>query len=251
MDLCDFDRDVLKEVSTRTAAFPSGDLHETYYDVLQICAEIGSLENRRLGEVLFSENISVGVKQSAYYQYRLISVFLKSGFMLSDIFISKFIGAVHGRPWMSMHTFVREGNCRFNDLTQEELLPAYCVAAYRNKLVAHYDERRMGSYTTAADGSRTLSPLPDAFYIDMGDVDELRRIQRKHQGVLPHLAGIDNHFELLNALFYSVPVQVRGENLDRKVVDRIAQKGGCESKPARYLVVAIDSFCLGVLRCIS
>lgn len=250
MNLSAFDQQILQPIANKAPGFPSPDLYQAYDDVLLLSQQIELFEQQRPEDVLFNNSTSQDDKSAAYRISRLMSVLLKAEYMVADIFLSRFIGGLHSQESMSMNTFLAQGNPRYVALG-ESLLPAYCIVLYRNKLVAHYDFKRMGVYGTSAAGIRTLSPLPDSFHIAEDDVASLKDLRDKYQEKIPALRGIENHYDLLTALFYAVPAgEVRKANPDRNIINQIAEKGGCASKSAREIVVALDVFSSGILRCL-
>jgi hypothetical protein len=102
----------------------------------------------------------------------------------------------------------------------------YCLAVFRNKIVVHNDVPRMFAAMTEADGTRRLVPMPEEFHISSSDGRRLREIQAS-TGIAE---GIENHFELLEALFYRFPVTYGGDvTPERKEIDLIAERGGVKS----------------------
>lgn len=102
----------------------------------------------------------------------------------------------------------------------------YCLAVFRNKIVIHHEVPRTAASTSNADGVRRLVPLPEEFHLARGDALRLRDIRDAGQiGI-----GLDNDFEILEALFYEVPVALGGpRSALRKEVDVIAERGGVKS----------------------
>ncbi len=92
----------------------------------------------------------------------------------------------------------------------------YCLGVYRNKIVAHNEMARMAGSVTSADGVRRLAPLPEGWCISREDAMRLRRIR----DTTDLGETLDNDFELLQHLFYEVPVNFGQPQLShRRVAD--------------------------------
>lgn len=102
----------------------------------------------------------------------------------------------------------------------------YCLGVYRNKIVAHHDMARMASSQTSADGVRRLVPLPEGWRVSREDATRLRQI-RDATGLG---LALDNDFELLEHLFYEVPVRLgQPQTPARRELDKMLEQGGVES----------------------
>jgi hypothetical protein len=102
----------------------------------------------------------------------------------------------------------------------------YCLATYRNKIVTHHEvPRKTGGALTDRDGIRRLAPLPEDFHVSKPDARRLREIRDSTS-----VAVGENDFDLLEKLFYAIPVTFGGPQSDfRREIDKIAERGGVKS----------------------
>jgi hypothetical protein len=122
---------------------------------------------------------------------------------------------------------------------QKSWAQLYCLTVYRNKIVTHHEIPRMGGGTTAPDGTRRLVPLPQPFAMSHAMGVALTEL-RDHTGIAE---GEENYFELLEKLFYRVPVTFgASQSAERKRIDALAERGGVPS-----LSVADITECLGLV----
>jgi hypothetical protein len=100
------------------------------------------------------------------------------------------------------------------------------LTIYRNKIVAHHDVARMGASTTDEHGLRRLVPLPEGFNVEAHSFARLRTI-RDSTGIA---FGVENYFQLLEALFYGLHFNFGGRrSVERREVESIAELGGVAS----------------------
>ena len=251
MNTRSFDNEILKRLVEVVPGFPTLDLYHAYDELVLVADEISTLEQEGHMNNVFDERRSDVDRHHSRSRDRLTSVLLKANYMIADIFLSRFIGSLHQKESMSFQSLISNGSLRLAPIREAAMRPAYCVSIYRNKLVAHYDVRRMGSYKTTKDGVRTLTPLPLDFQISEADASELIRLRSLYSTSENRLADLENRFELLTRLFYEVPVgAIRKLNRDRAIVNAIAERGGCESMSAQRIVGAVDEFCGAVVEAI-
>jgi hypothetical protein len=112
----------------------------------------------------------------------------------------------------------------------------YCLGVFRNKIIVHHDVPRMLSTMTEADGTRRLVPMPEDFHLDRSDAQRLCEM-RDVSGIG---TGIDNDFELLEALFYNLPVNFGlAPTRPRQEINQIAERGGVKSQSVAEIVDAL------------
>jgi len=182
---------------------------------------------------------------------RLLVVMLKAIYMLADIYISTFLHEALGRPvgGMSLLKFLRkQKNSLASRSAINSILSAYCLVAYRNKIIAHQDLRRTYSYEIDHFGHYRLAPLPDQLVIAEADVEELKILKEKHRKHIPGLATEQNLFVVLQLLHYGVPFGKVGTiSNDRQAIDAIAERGGCPSMTRSEILKAMDDFSLAII----
>jgi hypothetical protein len=120
----------------------------------------------------------------------------------------------------------------------------YCLAIYRNKVVTHHDVPRMSGTMTDASGTRRLTPLPAEFHISEVHVQRLYAI-RDQTGVGTELS---NHFEVLERLFYGLPVELgTRQSPAREEVNEIAEHGGVKSPSVSEVLTWVEAGCVDAL----
>jgi len=149
---------------------------------------------------------------------------------------------VHGRPRREVTITRMLSRPAAARLTRQAIWQRlYCLGVYRNKIVAHNEMARMASSATSADGVRRLAPLPEGWCISRKDATRLRRI-RDTTGLG---AKLDNDFELLEHLFYEVPVNFgQPQSPTRRELDMMLEQGGVKSPSVpeveTWVVAALD-----------
>lgn len=248
----DFNQKILSVLPKHFSNFPSLDMYHAYSDLFLICEEVINLEKQNSINILFNEQTNEQEKQLAYKNIRLTSVLLKASYMIADIFICRFLGGLHSKESISMKSFIKNGNTRFSNLRKSTLLSAYCLAIYRNKLVAHYDYKRIGAYPTDVNGVQRLASMPESISISTKSMAKLKDLRNKYQNENPQLKESENPFDLLTNLFYTIPVgEIKNLNSDRKEIDEIAEMGGCKSLNAAEIIQVIDEFCVEIVLCLE
>jgi hypothetical protein len=90
--------------------------------------------------------------------------------------------------------------------------------------------------------------MPEQFHIAKADALALMRLKSKYETVIPNLEEKTNEYILLKALFYGIPIGSLGLITDdRKEINSIAERGGCESLAANEVVNALDEFAMAVV----
>lgn len=136
------------------------------------------------------------------------------------------------------------------------LVGAHALRVYRNELVLHFGQPRTRSATWRHRDplSRRLSPIhfPGATEASHAQLEALRR-RYSHldrvSAVTEVEPGRHNFWELLEALFYSLP-PLRGTapSSDRSYVDRLAKHGGIRSPTMDEVLETLTRFAQAVVR---
>ncbi len=108
---------------------------------------------------------------------------------------------------------------------------------------------RLHSYKWSSNENRiVLVPMPEQFHIAKADASALLRLKSKYEAVIPNLAEKTNQYILLKTLFYGIPIGSLGLiNDDRKEINVIAERGGCESLNPDEVIEALDEFAMAVV----
>ena len=88
-------------------------------------------------------------------------------------------------------------------------------------------------------------PFSEQFFLSISQTSkaELVRLKSSYVGTIQELREEDNLFNLLDTLFYNIPIGEFGNiNPDRKKIDRIAEEGGCKSMTCNEIMKAVDAF---------
>jgi hypothetical protein len=178
-----------------------------------------------------------------------LSTYFKALFVFADIFVSVLLSETVGKPGLTLNKFIDKPHPPLLKLSMNQLLPAYCIVIYRNKAIAHHDVKRRHSYKWSSNEKHmVLVPMPEQFHIAKADVLALLRLKSKYETVIPDLAEKTNHYILLKALFYGIPIGSLGAvSDDRKEINSIAERGGCESLTPDEVVEALDRFAMAVV----
>jgi hypothetical protein len=139
-------------------------------------------------------------------------------------------------------------------LDADALLNAYTLRKYRDRMLAHFETPRMSTAQRRLDdwaGNRIFPMMWPP-----GPVPEHRALQEMSERYrdIPRVAALEkdrsgqyNYWNLLEAMFYSVPPLVNGAcNSDRTFVDRCTLQGGIKSFTMTEVVGVVDGFCEAV-----
>ncbi|HED01218.1 MAG TPA: hypothetical protein ENN18_12740 [Proteobacteria bacterium] len=101
----------------------------------------------------------------------------------------------------------------------------------------------MHSYLGDAYGENRLSPIPKDFKIDNEDFKEINLMYERYKPHYPNLPDSENYYMRLRGLYYCIPLAEQNKvNTDRKSIDKIAEKGGCDSMTIQEIIRVIQSF---------
>jgi len=178
-----------------------------------------------------------------------LSTHFKALFIFADIFASVLLSEAVGKPGLTLNKFIDKPQPPLLKLSINQLLHAYCTVIYRNKVIAHHDVKRLHSYKWSSNENRiVLVPMPEQFHIAKADASALLRLKSKYEAVIPNLAEKTNQYILLKTLFYGIPIGSLGLiNDDRKEINVIAERGGCESLNPDEVIEALDEFAMAVV----
>jgi hypothetical protein len=181
--------------------------------------------------------------------YSRLSTYFKALFVFADIFTSVLLSETVGKPGLSLNKFIDKPHPPLLKLSTSHLLSAYCIVIYRNKVIAHHDVKRLHSYKWSSNEKHmVLVPMPERFHIARADALALLRLKSKYETVIPNLAEKTNEYVLLKALFYGIPIgSLSLITDDRKEINAIAERGGCESLTPNEVVEALDKFAMEVV----
>jgi hypothetical protein len=220
------------------------DVQNTYALVQEFQIEVGEHD---IFDAAKSED-EAAVHRAMQIHSRL-STHFKALFVFADIFVSVLLSETIGKPGLTLNKFIEKPQLPLLGLPINQLLPAYCTVIYRNKVIAHHDVKRRHSYKWSDNKKRiVLVPMPEQFHIAKADALALMRLKSKYETVIPNLEEKTNEYILLKALFYGIPIGSLGLITDdRKEINSIAERGGCESLAANEVVNALDEFAMAVV----
>lgn len=220
------------------------DLQNTYALVQEFRIEVGNHDIFEAAESGGEEAV-----HRATQIYSRLSTHFKALFIFADIFASVLLSETVGKPGLTLNKFIDKPQPPLLKLSISQLLPAYCAVIYRNKIIAHHDVKRLHSYKWSSNEKQiVLVPMPEQFHIAKADAIALLRLKGKYEAVIPNLAEKTNQYILLKALFYGIPLGSLGLITDdRKEINAIAERGGCESLTPEEVVEALDKLAMAVV----
>jgi hypothetical protein len=252
MDLTDF-----REVMGKQTVFSSDSpeykrVEAAYQDLLDIVNISTEIETETVKYDIFeiAEKGDQDRVRELHHEHRAIVTLLKAAFIFSDIYISVLLSEILCQPGISLNTFLSKPQKPLLSLSVEEILPAYCVVVYRNKVIAHHDVQRQYTYllATELEGSR-LVPYSEFFHVTKSDIPLIIKLRETYKALIPALVTEKNQWKLVQILFYNIPIGKLGAiSQDRKQINRIAENGGCTSVSRQELIEAIDRFTLAVVK---
>jgi hypothetical protein len=185
--------------------------------------------------------------------YNRQAILLKAIYMFASIFVSILVGETTNSSELSLRKFIDKPKSTLQTLSVEQILPAYCVIVYRNKVITHHDLSRMNPNFPGSKGKMIyLVPFPEDFHIAKTNVTKIYELKEKYKETITELHNENNQFNLLRILFYNIPIGELGKlNPDRQEVDEIVEAGGCPSMSPDEILAAIDQFLVAVINALK
>lgn len=238
-------KEYCERITNRISTFRSWRVEAAYRDLIHLMTLTEEIESSVAGKE--SEIVKTGDPRQIDFvvlRHGQIDTLLKGLYIFGTIFINIILAEVSDKPGMSLNRFLESKKHPLTSLSTNKILPAYCVVAYRNKVIAHHDIRRRSGYIFgSASGQTRLVPLPEQVHILQNSVAEILRLKSFYGGAIPELQTEDNVFELLQILFHHIPIGEFGNiNPHRRIIDRIVEKGGCKSMTSNEITKALDAF---------
>lgn len=236
-----------ENIKNRIPTFRAWRVEAAYWDLIYLIALSEEIE-ASIADKDISEIAKTGDSREIDFvvlRHGQIATLLKALYIFGTIFINIMLSEVMDKPKMSLNNeFLKSKKHPLASLTMDKLLPAYCVVTYRNKVIAHHDKRRSSGYIFGlATGQHRLAPLPEQLSILQSSTAEILRLKSSYGGLIHELQTENNVFELLQILFHNIPIGEFGNiNLDRGIIDRIAEEGGCKSMTSNEIMKALDTF---------
>jgi hypothetical protein len=231
---------------SKISTFRSTRVESAYEDLFDLAALAEEIEASVADRDVFQLTEAVEYEEASFvvHRHHQIVTLLKALYIFSDVYISIMVSELIDKPGITLNKFLSSEKHPLTNFPMDKILPAYCVVAYRNKVIAHHDVRRMPAHIMGPkSGQHRLVPMSERFYISESSVAELARLKSSYVDRVPELKNENNHFEQLKILFYNIPVGEFGNiNADRKKIDRIAEQGGCNSMTCNEIMKALDAF---------
>ncbi len=252
MDLTDFREAMGKQKVFSLDSQEFKRVESAYQDLLDIVNISTAKETETVKYDIF-EIAEKGDKdriRELHQEHRATVTLLKAAFIFSDIYISVLLSEILCQPGISLNAFLNKPQMPLLALSIEEILPAYCVVIYRNKVIAHHDVQRQYTYllATELEGSR-LIPYSEFFHVTKSDIPLITKLRETYKASIPALLAEKNEWKLVQILFYNIPIGKLGAiSQDRKQINRIAENGGCPSVSRQELIEAMDRFTLAVVK---
>jgi len=235
-------------IGSKMSTFRSRRVESAYKDLTHLAALAEEMEASIAGRDVI-ELAKVGKFEQASFvdqrHYQIVTL-LKALYIFGNIFINIMLSEVMDKPRMSLNEFLKLKKHPLISLPIDKILPVYCIAVYRNKVIAHHDVRRTSGHISGpGSGQHRLLPFSEQYFLSMSKSSqaELIRLKSSYVGTVQELTKEDNLLNLLEILFYNIPIGEFGNiNPDRKKIDRIAEEGGCKSMTRNEIIKAVDTF---------
>ena len=178
---------------------------------------------------------------------------LKAIYMFASIFISILVGEATNSSDLSLRKFIDKPISPLQNLSVEQILSAYCVVVYRNKVITHHNLARKNPNFPGFKGKRIyLIPFPEDFHIVKTNTTKIYELKEKYKETITELHNENNQFNLLRILFYNISIGELGKlNPDRQEIDKIVEAGGCPSMSPDEVLAAIDQFIVAVVNALK
>ena len=219
---------------------------------------------------------------------------LKAIYAFSDVFIKILLGEVSqietkSKGEMSLGKFINNFSKEvpmnqqtlLKQISVDKLLPVYCIAVYRNKIIIHHDKTRiMGFYHSGKDRQCRITPYPEngepretALGLSFSEDTEkkftilwdkycdqiletsknnyFKKFLFSREEILKQISAgekIGRNIQI-EMLFYNLPIGNYDEICeDRFLINRIAEEGLCESMTRDEIINALDIFIKEIVR---
>jgi hypothetical protein len=253
MDIKSFEHKVLKPIKKKCPYFNERRVEVVYEDLYDIY-ELIQGTHKRIKKFDVFDLVKTGRIRKAKNirdQDRQIVTLLKAQHLFAEIFISMLIGEVLKKPSLSLNSFIDKPQEPLNYLSPQDILPAYCVIVYRNKIIAHHAEIRGNAYFSDKNGEKKFFPHHSSMTFPKEVINELDHLARKYSHAIPSLNGVVNPYNQMEILFYNIPLGILGKkNPDRLAINKLAEKGNCKSMSQTEIINAVDNFSLAVTKSI-
>lgn len=169
----------------------------------------------------------------------------KSLYEFATVFLTKILRE-KWNYFKSITSFVKDNDCPLN---RDEwiVLKAYCLVAYRHKIIAHHDYIKI-ECENITNKACHLIVSPD--HSNEGWSQSLNDLKLRYQHLIPSDLNNGNELELVNFLFYNLPLKdsLNKWNLDREAIDMLVQEVGCKSYTQDEILRIVDDFSLTIIQ---
>jgi hypothetical protein len=241
-------RKQLQKIKTKIDTFQEKRVEGAYLDLLVLGALSEELTKQVMDEDIFEIRGQEKFRAVTNRYYQLAAI-LKAAHMFANIFYEVLLSEATNKPRLVVNALLNNPDPMLKGISTKKLLPAYCVVAYRHKVIAHQDLRRMNSfYVPHRANEMRLIPFPGEFHIEERNVKAIEELKKSYQDEIVELQDEDNVYNLLRILFYRIPIGELGNmNQDRRKIDKILEAGGCRSMTANEIIAATDEFVAAVV----
>ena len=242
-------RKLFEIIKRKVDTFEERRVEGAYQDLLLLVTLADELNDQVKDQDLFEPPYDPDKVQAITDRYHQLAAILKAIHFFANILYDVLLSEVTNRAKFAVNDLVRKPDPRLKRLSTQRILPAYCVVAYRNKVIAHHDVRRMSSFKFKSGALQLrLIPFPERLHLERTNVEIINQLRYKYKDDIKELEAEVNAYNLLRILFYGVPIGELGSvNPDRKKIDRILEAGGCISMTADEIIVATDEFIVAVV----
>lgn len=168
----------------------------------------------------------------------------KSLYEFATIFSTKLLRE-KWKYYKSITSFVKDNDCPLNR-DEDIILKAYCLVAYRHKIIAHHDYIKIRDFGFSENKFRLIaSPNHKNNNWNL----DLNNLKLKYKTLIPSHLDKSNDLEMVDFLFYNLPLKdSQGNwNLDREGIDMLVQEVGCKSYTQDEILNIVDDFALIII----
>lgn len=167
----------------------------------------------------------------------------KSLYEFATIFLTKLLR----EKWSyfkSITSFVKDDDCPL-DRDKDFVLKAYCLVAYRHKIIAHHDYVK----TEYEDVDKSFRILASPNHSNNSWGEKLNTIKLKYKYLISDSLNNSSDLDIVNFLFYKTPLKDENGkwNLDREAIDFLVQEVGCKSYTQEEILKIVDDFFLALV----
>lgn len=221
-------------------------INSAFQDILYVC-DLRSYINpyQVLDSIMDDEGFEY--KKNMMQHMQSVAI-LKAAYYFAVTYLDVFVRDIFKRKkGTTFRKFVERSAGDFgHKLRVSDVMPAYCICIYRNKIIAHHEEYRLDASSSSSDGHVELMPMGRNLTISEKDQKQLEELAMKY---VPN-AGLSD-IETIDCLFDLIPVTSVGKvGDDRSAINSIAERNGCGSKTIQTIMTDLNRFSIAATQAV-